>query len=49
MTATTAAVIALALAVAQFLGKVIPDSATGVLGVLRKIAKITSLYIENRK
>lgn len=34
--------------VAQFVGKSIPDTATGPLGVLRRIAKIVGLYRSNK-
>lgn len=44
---TAAGIAALAVAVAQLIGKVIPDSATGVLGAIRKIAKIIGLYVPN--
>lgn len=30
------------------LGRLIPDDATGVLGVVRKISKILGLYVSNR-
>jgi hypothetical protein len=45
---TSAGLLALAVAVAQAIGKLIPDTATGPLGVIRKIAKIVGLYIPNR-
>lgn len=47
MTPEMAAIIAVTIAVAQFLGKIIPDSATGVFGVIRKIAKLVGLYVPN--
>ncbi len=31
------------------LGKLIPDGATGPLGVLRKLSKLAGLYLSNRK
>ena len=34
--------------VCNLLGRIIPDSATGVLGVIRKIAKVVGLYLGNR-
>lgn len=49
MTPTTVALMGLAYAVAQFLGKVIPDSATGVLAGVRKLAKMVSLYTTNKE
>lgn len=33
----------------QLMAKVIPDDKGGVLGVLRKIAKVLSLYTVNKK
>lgn len=42
------AVGALVIALAQFIGKVIPDSAGGVAGVIRKLAKLISLYVPNK-
>lgn len=47
LTPEMAAAVALIIAIAQFVGKVIPDSATGVLGVIRKIAKVIGLYVSN--
>jgi hypothetical protein len=44
-----AGLVALAVAVAQLIGKVIPDTATGPLGVVRKLAKIIGLYAPNAK
>jgi hypothetical protein len=34
--------------VANLVGRAIPDSATGVLGGVRKVAKIVGLYVGNR-
>ena len=42
-------IIALVVLVAQIVGRAIPDSATGVLGVLRKLAKIIGLYVDNQE
>lgn len=42
----TLAVIAI---VAQFLAKLIPDSTTGILGIIRQILKVAGVYTENRK
>ena len=44
-----AGVVALIVAVAQLIGKVIPDSASGPLGVVRRIAKLVGLYVTNVK
>jgi len=43
-----AAILALVLA-AERLGKVIPDDATGALGVVRKFLKTLGAYVENKK
>jgi hypothetical protein len=32
----------------QLIGKAIPDTATGILGLIRKGAKALGLYIDNR-
>jgi hypothetical protein len=45
---TYAGQIALVVAVANLIGKKIPDSATGALGVIRNIAKFIGLTTENR-
>jgi hypothetical protein len=45
---TTAGLLALAVAVAQAIGKLIPDTATGALGIVRKVAKVVGLYVQNR-
>lgn len=34
---------------AELFAKLIPDSATGFMGILRKILKIASVYIPNKK
>ena len=44
---TSAGTIALVVFTAQFIGKAIPDSATGFLGVIRKVAKVICLYVPN--
>ena len=49
MTPEMAAAVAVGIAVAQLIGKVIPDSATGVLGVVRKLARVVGLYVNNRR
>ena len=43
------ALTALGLFALQALAKKIPDDATGILGIARKILKTVSLYIENDK
>lgn len=35
-------------AVANVVGRVIPDDAKGILGVVRKVAKVVGLYASNR-
>ena len=45
---TISGILALTVAVAQLVGKTIPDTATGALGVIRKIAKIIGLYVPNK-
>jgi hypothetical protein len=49
VTPEIAAAVAIVIAVAQFIGKVIPDHATGVLGFVRKIAKVIGIYVSNQK
>jgi hypothetical protein len=49
LTPEMAAGVAVIIAVAQFIGKIIPDTATGFLGVVRKIAKVIGLYVSNNK
>ena len=46
---TSAGTIALVVFTAQFIGKAIPDSATGGWAVLRKVAKLVGLYIKNQE
>lgn len=46
--ATLAAVVFVVYAVCQLIGRLIPDDATGVLGVIRKICKVFGLYVSNR-
>lgn len=41
-------VLALVSLVARLIGKAIPDSATGALGIVRKVAKVVGLYVSNR-
>jgi hypothetical protein len=47
LTPQIAAALTALYAVATFLAKVIPDSETGFLGTVRKIAKFVSLYVQN--
>lgn len=42
-------VIALIVVLAQVIGRAIPDSAGGVLGFVRKVAKVIGLYVQNRE
>jgi len=42
-------VIAVIVLVTGFVGKLIPDTATGVFGIIRKVMKIIGLYISNRE
>lgn len=44
-----AGLIALIVLVAERIAKIIPDEATGVLGVIRKIAKLIGAYTVTRK
>lgn len=44
-----AGIVALVVAVAQLIGKAIPDTATGPLGIVRKLAKVVGLYAPNAK
>jgi hypothetical protein len=46
-TATAALIIAGVVGLAQLIGKLIPDTATGSLGVMRKVAKVIGLYVPN--
>ena len=41
------ALAAIAVPLFQFIGKAIPDDKRGVLGVVRKVAKVAGLYIQN--
>lgn len=45
---TMTGIVALTVAVAQLIGKAIPDTATGPLGVIRQIAKVIGLYVPNK-
>ena len=47
-TADHAAIISAIVVLAQCIGRAIPDSATGVVGVIRKIAKVLGMYMPNR-
>lgn len=46
--ATLVLILGVVVAVCNLLGKLIPDSATGWLGTLRKVCKVLGLYITNR-
>lgn len=46
--ATMMGVLATIALFAQLIGKAIPDDATGVLGIIRKIAKVIGLYTTNK-
>ncbi len=45
---TVMAFLAVLSVVSQMIGKLIPDDATGVLGIIRKITKVLGLYVSNR-
>lgn len=44
-----AGIIAIVGMVLERIGKAIPDSATGFWGVIRKLAKLVSLYTSNKE
>lgn len=46
---TEAGIVALVIVVAQIIGRLIPDEATGILGVIRRVAKLVGLYTGNRE
>lgn len=46
--AAVAGILALAALVFRAIGNAIPDSAVGILGLLRKISKVLGLYVSNR-
>ena len=46
--ATLLLFIGIAVAIANLLGRLIPDDATGFLGVVRKLSKVIGLYTSNR-
>lgn len=46
--ATMMGVLATVALFAQLVGKAIPDDATGLLGVIRKVAKVIGLYTPNK-
>ena len=48
MTMTDPSLVALVILLAQVIGRAIPDSAGGVLGAVRKLAKIIGLYVKNQ-
>jgi len=39
--------IMVAVAIANLVGRVIPDDATGILGIIRKVCKFIGLYVPN--
>lgn len=41
-------ILAVVVAVCNLVGRLIPDDATGALGVFRKVAKVVGLYVSNR-
>lgn len=45
---TASGMIALVIVTAQIVGRVIPDSQTGFLGAVRKVAKAIGFYTGNR-
>jgi hypothetical protein len=45
---TIGGIYALVFAIAQLVGRVIPDTAPGPLGVLRQVAKVIGLYVPNK-
>lgn len=45
--AAVIAVLGLLVAIANIVGKAIPDTATGTLGTIRKACKVISLYVPN--
>ena len=47
LTGTIAVILLLARQLAEVIGKLIPDSATGPLAMVRKVAKILALYVRN--
>ncbi len=42
------ATLAMVATIANLLGRLIPDSATGPLGIVRKVCKVLGLYVSNR-
>jgi hypothetical protein len=46
--AATVVVLGLMVSIANLVGKAIPDEATGILGVIRRVAKVIGLYVPNR-
>lgn len=47
-TPTLMGVFAFIAIVSQFIGRIIPDNKTGILGFIRKVAKVLGLYVSNR-
>ena len=42
-------IVALVVLGSQIVGRAIPDSATGFLGIVRKLAKVVGLYVKNQE
>lgn len=47
-TATFYATLGVIITIANLIGRIIPDSATGPLGIVRQVAKVLGLYVGNR-
>jgi hypothetical protein len=47
ITSNWAGIAAIVVAVSQLIGKAIPDTASGFLGTVRKVAKVVGLYVQN--
>ena len=46
--AATVAILGVIIAIANIIGKAIPDTATGFLGGVRKVCKVIGLYVHNK-
>lgn len=49
MNVTDPSILALVVLAAQIIGRAIPDSAGGILGIVRKLAKVVGLYVKNQE